>query len=244
MGLVDIRETPIKRITPNGHETSDAAFDFDIIVFATGFDALTGAFDRIDFRGVDGLKLKDKWAHGPQTWLGIMVEGFPNMMMQMGPHTALGNIPRSIEYSVEWVSGLLRYDLRGQELLDSGGCAGSCFLALRLLDAVALGPGWHCPGLLLNFLCHAAAPCSEGAAGGGAADERRQQGALCDADGAGRRRVSSLLLAASAVPYLCITVAACCLLACALLAGFFLLNARCCGPSAAQSVLPVTHAVT
>ena len=82
---------------------------------------------------------------------------------------------------------------RGQELLDSGGCAGSCFLALRLLDAVALGPGWHCPGLLLNFLCHAAAPCSEGAAGGGAADERRQQGTLCDADSAGRRRVSSLL---------------------------------------------------
>jgi cation diffusion facilitator CzcD-associated flavoprotein CzcO len=105
--LVDIKETPIERITPNGIKTSDADYDFDIIIYATGFDAITGAFDRIDFQGVDGLKLKDKWKGGPQTYLGIMVEGFPNMMMQMGPHTALGNIPRSIEYSVEWVTDLL-----------------------------------------------------------------------------------------------------------------------------------------
>ncbi len=107
--LVDIKETPIERITPNGIKTSDAEYDFDIIIYATGFDAITGAFDRIDFQGVDGLKLKDKWKGGPQTYLGIMVEGFPNMMMQMGPHTALGNIPRSIEYSVEWVTDLLRH---------------------------------------------------------------------------------------------------------------------------------------
>ena len=105
--LVDIKETPIERITPKGIKTSDAEYDFDIIIYATGFDAITGAFDRIDFQGVDGLKLKDKWRGGPQTYLGIMVEGFPNMMMQMGPHTALGNIPRSIEYSVEWVTDLL-----------------------------------------------------------------------------------------------------------------------------------------
>jgi cation diffusion facilitator CzcD-associated flavoprotein CzcO len=107
--LVDIKETPIERITPTGIKTSDAEYAFDIIIYATGFDAITGAFDRIDFQGVDGLKLKDKWKGGPQTYLGIMVEGFPNMMMQMGPHTALGNIPRSIEYSVEWVTGLLRH---------------------------------------------------------------------------------------------------------------------------------------
>ena len=107
--LVDIKETPIERITPKGIKTSDAEYEFDIIIYATGFDAITGAFDRIDFQGVDGLKLKDKWKGGPQTYLGIMVEGFPNMMMQMGPHTALGNIPRSIEYSVEWVTDLLRH---------------------------------------------------------------------------------------------------------------------------------------
>jgi cation diffusion facilitator CzcD-associated flavoprotein CzcO len=107
--LVDIKQTPIERITPTGIKTSDAEYEFDIIIYATGFDALTGSFDRIDIRGVDGQRLKDKWKGGPQTYLGILVEGFPNMTMLMGPHTALGNIPRSIEYSVEWVSGLLKY---------------------------------------------------------------------------------------------------------------------------------------
>jgi cation diffusion facilitator CzcD-associated flavoprotein CzcO len=107
--LVDIKETPIECVTPSGIKTSDAEYEFDIIIYATGFDAITGAFDRIDFQGVDGLKLRDKWKGGPQTYLGMLVEGFPNMMMQMGPHTALGNIPRSIEYSVEWVTDLLRH---------------------------------------------------------------------------------------------------------------------------------------
>jgi cation diffusion facilitator CzcD-associated flavoprotein CzcO len=107
--LVDIAETPIERITPKGIKTSDKEYEFDVIIYATGFDAITGSFDRLDFRGVDGIRLKDKWKHGPQTYLGILVEGFPNMMMLMGPHTALGNIPRSIEYSVDWVSRLIRY---------------------------------------------------------------------------------------------------------------------------------------
>jgi len=107
--LVDINETPIERITPTGIKTSGAEYAFDIIIYATGFDAITGSFDRIDIRGTDGRKLKDTWKHGPQTYLGVMVEGFPNMTMLMGPHTALGNIPRSIEYNVHWVTGLLRH---------------------------------------------------------------------------------------------------------------------------------------
>ncbi len=107
--LVDIKETPIERITPNGIKTSDAEYEFDTIIYATGFDAITGSFDRIDIRGADGLRLKDKWKDGPQTYLGVLVEGFPNLTMLMGPHTALGNIPRSIEYNVEWVTGLLRH---------------------------------------------------------------------------------------------------------------------------------------
>jgi cation diffusion facilitator CzcD-associated flavoprotein CzcO len=107
--LVDINETPIERITPTGIKTSDAEYEFDIIIYATGFDAITGSFDRIDIRGVDGLRLKDKWKNGPQTYLGVLVEDFPNMMMLMGPHTALGNIPRSIEYNVDWVTGVLRH---------------------------------------------------------------------------------------------------------------------------------------
>jgi cation diffusion facilitator CzcD-associated flavoprotein CzcO len=107
--LVDITETPIERITPGGIRTSAREFEFDIIIFATGFDAITGAFDRIDLRGAGGVRLRDKWRHGPLTYLGLMVDGFPNMMMLMGPHTALGNIPRSIEYSVDWVTGLIRF---------------------------------------------------------------------------------------------------------------------------------------
>jgi cation diffusion facilitator CzcD-associated flavoprotein CzcO len=107
--LVDIAETPIERITHDGIKTSTAEYEFDIIIYATGFDAITGSFDKIDFRGSGDVRLKDKWKSGPQTYLGIMVDGFPSMMMLMGPHTALGNIPRSIEYSVDWVTGLIRF---------------------------------------------------------------------------------------------------------------------------------------
>ncbi len=107
--LVDITETPIERITPTGIRTSARDFEFDMIIYATGFDALTGAFDRIDIRGVGGESLKEKWKDGAETFVGMSVEGFPNMLMLLGPHTALGNIPRSIEYNVEWVRDLLRH---------------------------------------------------------------------------------------------------------------------------------------
>jgi cation diffusion facilitator CzcD-associated flavoprotein CzcO len=107
--LVDIKETPIERITEKGIKTSDTEYEFDMIIYATGFDAITGSFHRIDFRGVDGWTLKEAWTGGPKTFVGVQVEHFPNMFMLMGPHTALGNIPRSIEYSVEWVTGLIAY---------------------------------------------------------------------------------------------------------------------------------------
>ena len=107
--LIDITETPIERITPTGIKTSDAEYEFDIIIYATGFDAITGAFDRIDIRGVDGVSLKAKWADGPQTFLGILVDGFPNFLMVMGPHAGLGNFPRAVEYSADWVTRLIRF---------------------------------------------------------------------------------------------------------------------------------------
>jgi cation diffusion facilitator CzcD-associated flavoprotein CzcO len=107
--LVDLTETPIEQIMSDGIKTNVEQYKFDIIIYATGFDAITGSFDKIDFRGADGARLKDKWKSGPQTYLGLMVDGFPNMMMLMGPHTALGNIPRSIEYSVDWVTRLVRF---------------------------------------------------------------------------------------------------------------------------------------
>jgi cation diffusion facilitator CzcD-associated flavoprotein CzcO len=107
--LVDINETPIERITPSGLKTSDAEYEFDIVIYATGFDAITGSFDRIDVRGVDGVSLKEKWKDGPQTFLGILVDDFPNMLMVMGPHAGLGNFPRAAEYSADWVTGLIRF---------------------------------------------------------------------------------------------------------------------------------------
>ena len=107
--LVDINETPIERITPAGLKTSDRDYGFDVIIYATGFDAITGAFDRIDIRGVDDVRLKDIWHDGPQTYLGVLVEGFPNLLMAMGPHAGLGNYTRTAEYSVEWVTGVIRF---------------------------------------------------------------------------------------------------------------------------------------
>jgi cation diffusion facilitator CzcD-associated flavoprotein CzcO len=109
--LVDLRETPIERITPTGVMTSDALHQFDMIIYATGFDAITGAFDRILIRGRGGLRLKEKWAEGPRTYLGLQVAGFPNMLTLVGPHNAATfcNIPRCIEQNVEWVTDLLRY---------------------------------------------------------------------------------------------------------------------------------------
>lgn len=107
--LVDALSTPIERITPAGLETGEEAFEFDMIIYATGFDAITGSFDRIDIRGEGGKTLKERWKGGPETFLGMMVEGFPNMFMLVGPHTALGNIPRSIEYNVEWVADVMRH---------------------------------------------------------------------------------------------------------------------------------------
>src|ERR1700712_4865630 len=107
--LVDVNETPIERVTPGGIQTSAREYPFDIIIYATGFDAISGAFDRIDIRGTGGVRLKDVWANGPQTYLGVFVEGFPNMLMTMGPHAGLGNYTRTAEYSVEWVSDVIRY---------------------------------------------------------------------------------------------------------------------------------------
>lgn len=107
--LIDLHKTPIERVTEKGVKTTDEDFEFDMIVYATGFDAVTGAFDAIDFEGVDNIKLRDRWVDGPKTYLGITNHYFPNMFMVMGPHQAFGNIPRSIEYAVGWLSDCIEY---------------------------------------------------------------------------------------------------------------------------------------
>jgi cation diffusion facilitator CzcD-associated flavoprotein CzcO len=108
--LVDtINDEPIERITPNGIKTSKKEYPCDFLIYATGFDGVTGAFDRIDIRGLHGVRLKEVWADGPRTYLGMLAEDFPNMMMVLGPHTARGNIPQVVEHSVEWQTGVLRF---------------------------------------------------------------------------------------------------------------------------------------
>jgi cation diffusion facilitator CzcD-associated flavoprotein CzcO len=108
--LVDtIHDEPIECITPNGIKTSKKEHAFDFLIYATGFDGVTGAFDRIDIRGLHGVLLKEVWADGPRTYLGMLAEDFPNLMMVLGPHTARGNIPQVVEHSVEWQTGVLRF---------------------------------------------------------------------------------------------------------------------------------------
>jgi cation diffusion facilitator CzcD-associated flavoprotein CzcO len=113
--LVDIAKTnPITRITEDGVILeSDEEICLDVLIHATGFDAGTGSFAAVDFRGVDGIKLnKEAWNGGPKTLLGFFVNHFPNMMMVMGPHQMFGNIPRSIEYAVDWISEFIEYCIK------------------------------------------------------------------------------------------------------------------------------------
>ena len=105
--LVDVREAPIERITPNGIKTSDAEYDLDVIIFATGYDAVTGALTRIDIRGEGGQAVKDKWAEGPRSYLGIQSAGFPNLFIAIS--TSFCNYPRCAEMIVEWVSDCIGY---------------------------------------------------------------------------------------------------------------------------------------
>ena len=104
--LVDLRRTPIERVTASGIRTSTEDHEFDVIVFATGFDAMTGAVTAIDIRGRDGLTVRDKWAAGPQTYLGLQIAGFPNLFTITGPGSpsVLSNMTVSIEQHVEWVA--------------------------------------------------------------------------------------------------------------------------------------------
>lgn len=109
--LVDIRETPILEVTPTGIRTSERDYDLDVIIYATGFDAVTGSLNRIDIRGKGGTKLKDVWADGPTTYLGLQARGFPNFFTLVGPHngSAFCNIGVCGALQVEWVTRMLAY---------------------------------------------------------------------------------------------------------------------------------------
>jgi len=109
--LVDLRETPIVAVTPNGVRTSAGEHELDDIVFATGFDAMTGPLTRLDIRGVGGVSLKEAWEEGPKNYLGVSVAGFPNFFIIAGPGSpsVLSNMLPSIEQNVNWIAEAMAY---------------------------------------------------------------------------------------------------------------------------------------
>jgi cyclohexanone monooxygenase len=111
VSLVDVREEPIEAITPDGIRTRAREYPLDSIIFATGYDAVTGALMRIDLQGRDGARIRDRWAHGPTSYLGLMVAGFPNLFTVTGPGSPsiLTNVVVSIEQHVEWIADCLAH---------------------------------------------------------------------------------------------------------------------------------------
>ena len=109
--LVDIKTNPIDAITSNGIRTDEADYELDAIVFATGFDAMTGALSKIDIRGRANVALKEKWEEGPKAYLGLGIAGFPNLFTITGPGSpsVLSNMPVSIEQHVDWITDCLIY---------------------------------------------------------------------------------------------------------------------------------------
>ncbi len=109
--LIDLRETPIEAIVPDGIRTSAETVSLDAIVFATGFDAMTGPLNRLGIRGRGGAALSAKWTAGPQTYLGLCTRGFPNLFMVTGPGSpsVLGNMPTSIEQHVDFICDFLAH---------------------------------------------------------------------------------------------------------------------------------------
>ena len=115
--MVDIRTSPIEAITSKGIRTRDGEYELDAIVFATGFDAMTGSLFRLGIRGRGGIALEQQWADGPHTYLGIATSGFPNLFTITGPGSpsVLSNMPVSIEQHVEWIADCIQY-LRSHDL--------------------------------------------------------------------------------------------------------------------------------
>ena len=110
VSLVDIKETPIREITVNGIVTGDGVeHALDVIIFATGFDAVDGNYVKMDLRGRGGQSIREHWQRGPTSYLGMTTTGFPNMFMILGPNGPFTNLPPSIETQVEWIADCVRH---------------------------------------------------------------------------------------------------------------------------------------
>jgi cation diffusion facilitator CzcD-associated flavoprotein CzcO len=109
--LVDLKREPIVEVTPRGIRTNEREYELDIIVFATGFDALTGPLLSLNIEGEKGLTLRQAWAEGPRTYLGLQTPGFPNLFTITGPGSpsVLCNMPVAIEQHVDWITQCIRH---------------------------------------------------------------------------------------------------------------------------------------
>lgn len=162
VSLIDVRSDPIERITPTGVKTRDAHYDLDVIIYATGFDAVTGEFTRIDIRGVGGQSLKDCWEQGAMTYLCLQTAGFPNLFLGSG--TVFSNYPRTAEILGDFVSDCIDYmKKRGFERIEASHqaqlawCEHSRELAQKILrsDVSSWFFGNNIPGKHEIFLFYA-----------------------------------------------------------------------------------------
>ncbi len=121
VALVDVKANPIAEITPRGVRTADGVeHELDMLIFATGFDAVDGSYTKIDIRGRGGVSIKDHWAGGPTSYLGVTVNNFPNMFMVLGPNGPFTNLPPSIETQVEWIANTIdAVEQRGQSVIEA-----------------------------------------------------------------------------------------------------------------------------
>ncbi len=133
VSLVSVRDNPIERLTPTGLELADgSSFEFDTIVFATGYDAMTGSLLRIDIRGRNGVRLVDAWAAGPRTLLGLGVPGFPNLFTVTGPGSpsVLANMITAVEQHVDWIADCARWmRARGSATIEADDTAADDWVA-------------------------------------------------------------------------------------------------------------------
>jgi cyclohexanone monooxygenase len=110
VSLVDVKANPIAEVTPKGIKTADGVeHELDVLIFATGFDAVDGNYTRIDLRGRNGLTIQEKWKSGPTSYLGVTNADYPNLFMILGPNGPFTNLPPSIETQVEWISNLIKH---------------------------------------------------------------------------------------------------------------------------------------
>lgn len=126
VSLVDVKTNPLTHFTEKGLVAGETEYPLDVAIFATGFDAMTGSLLAMDIRGRDGVPLRDAWAAGPRTYLGVGTLGFPNMFILAGPGSpsVLANVPIAAEQHVDWIAGMIAYlDARGAKAIEPQQCA-------------------------------------------------------------------------------------------------------------------------